>query len=128
MKSVPITTDVVNLNPARGEVYLIKYYVIKVVSDLRQVDSFLQFPPKNKTDHHNITEILLKVALNTIILTLSPTCIITTKLIRERKLVKNKPIGETPALCIEVETHIIGVILVVRSLCMTLTTWPPWPH
>jgi hypothetical protein len=34
------------------------------VSDLRQVGGFLQFPPK--TDCHDITEILLKVALNTI--------------------------------------------------------------
>jgi hypothetical protein len=28
-----------------GEVYLIQYYVIKFVSDLRQVSGFLQFPP-----------------------------------------------------------------------------------
>ena len=50
--------------------YSIKYYVIKFVSDLRQVGGF--FPPDtqvsytNKTDRHDITEILLKVALNTI--------------------------------------------------------------
>jgi hypothetical protein len=30
------------------------------------VDGFLRLPPTNKTDHHDITEILLKVALNTI--------------------------------------------------------------
>jgi hypothetical protein len=34
MKLVPITTNVVSLNPANGEVYLIQYYVIKFVSDL----------------------------------------------------------------------------------------------
>jgi hypothetical protein len=45
--------------------------VIKFVSDLRQVGGFLLSPGTpvssiNKTDHHDITEILLKVALNTI--------------------------------------------------------------
>ena len=37
------------------------------VSDWRQVGGFLQVPvsPTNKTDRHDITEILLKVALNT---------------------------------------------------------------
>jgi hypothetical protein len=47
--------------------------VIKFVSDLQQVSGFLlvlQFPFTNKTDRHDITEILLKVALNTISLTL----------------------------------------------------------
>ena len=42
------------------------------VSNLRQGCGFfcvLQFPPFNKTDRNNITEILLKVALNTITLT-----------------------------------------------------------
>jgi hypothetical protein len=45
----------------------------KFVSDLRQVGGFLwvlRFPPPIKTDHHNITEILLKVAFNTITLIL----------------------------------------------------------
>jgi len=56
MQSVPITTDVVSLNPVHGEVYsMIQHYVIKFVSDF--------------TDCHDITEILLKVVLNTIILT-----------------------------------------------------------
>jgi hypothetical protein len=44
--------------------------MIKIVSDLRQ-DGFLQvlcFSSINKTGRHNITEILLKVALNTITL------------------------------------------------------------
>jgi hypothetical protein len=47
----------------------IQHYVIKFVSDLQQVGGFfwvLRFPPPNKTDRHDITEILLKVALNTI--------------------------------------------------------------
>jgi hypothetical protein len=66
---VPITTKVVSSNPVHGEVYSIHHYVIKFVSDLRQVGGFLQvlrFFPTNKTDRHDITEILLKVALNTI--------------------------------------------------------------
>ena len=66
MQPVPITTKVVSLNPAHGEVLLIQHYVIKLVSDLRQVSGFLRFSSTNKTDHHDITEILLKVALNTI--------------------------------------------------------------
>ena len=48
--------------------------MIKFVSDLLQVDRwFSQGAPvsfTNKTDRHNINEILLKVALNTITLTL----------------------------------------------------------
>jgi hypothetical protein len=45
MQSVPITTNVVSSNPTHGEVYSIKNYVIKFVSDLRQVGDFLRFPP-----------------------------------------------------------------------------------
>ena len=66
MQSVPITTNVVISNPA---------YAIKFVSDLRQVCGFLpglQFPPPI-TLHYYLTEILLKVVLNTIILTLGST-------------------------------------------------------
>ena len=37
MQSVPITTKVVSPDPAHGEVYSIQQYVIKFVSDLRQV-------------------------------------------------------------------------------------------
>jgi hypothetical protein len=43
--------------------------VIKLVSDLRQVGGFFAgtlVSSTNKTDGHDITEILLKVALNTI--------------------------------------------------------------
>ena len=46
---MPITTKVVSLNPVYGEVYSIQHYVIKFVSDLRQVSGFLQvlwFPPQ----------------------------------------------------------------------------------
>ena len=46
--------------------------MIKFVNDLGQVDGFLRgysFSSTNKNDCHDITEILLKVALNTITLT-----------------------------------------------------------
>ena len=74
MQSVPITTNVLNSNSAHDEVYSIQHYVIKFVSDLRQVGGFLRVLSPvssiNKTDHHDITEILLKVALNSILLIL----------------------------------------------------------
>jgi hypothetical protein len=68
MQSVPINTNVVSSNPTYGEVYSIQHYVIKFVSDLRQVGGFLPVSSINKTDRHGIAEILLKVALNTITL------------------------------------------------------------
>ena len=71
MVSVPITTKLVSSNPERGEVYSIQHYVIKFVSDLRQVGGFLSrgtpISSTNKTDRHDITEILLKVAFNSTI-------------------------------------------------------------
>jgi hypothetical protein len=66
VQSVPITTKVVSLNPVHGEVYSIQHYVTKFVSDFRQVGGFLLVLWYNKTDCHDIAEILLKVALNTI--------------------------------------------------------------
>ena len=68
MQSVPITSKVASWNPADGEVYSIQHYVIKFVSDLRQV---LQFPLQIKLTATYLTEMLLKVALNTITLTLT---------------------------------------------------------
>ena len=76
VQSVPITTKVVSFNPTHGDVYFIQHYMIKFVSDLRPVSSFLlwlslgtQVSSTNRTDSHDITEILLKVVLNTIPLT-----------------------------------------------------------
>ena len=69
IQSVPITTNIESLNPTHGEVYSIQHYVIKFVSDLRQVSVFSTGTPvssTNKTDSHDITEILLKVALSRI--------------------------------------------------------------
>jgi hypothetical protein len=63
MQSVPITTNVVSSNPVHGKAYSIQHYVIKFVSDLGQVTSVSS---TNKTDRHDTTEILLKVASNII--------------------------------------------------------------
>ena len=68
VQSVSITTKVVSSYPVHGEVYSIQHYVIRVVCYLWQVGGFLGYTisSTNKTDRHYITEILLKVALNTI--------------------------------------------------------------
>ena len=57
-----------------GKVYSIQHYVIKFVSDHatgRWFSLGTPVSPTNKTDRHNTTEILLKVALYTITLTLT---------------------------------------------------------
>jgi hypothetical protein len=60
--------------PVHGEVYSIHHYVIMFVRDLQQVgvwfSSGTPVSSTNKPYNHDITKILLKVALNTIILTL----------------------------------------------------------
>jgi len=66
VQSVPITTKVVSSNPVHGEMYSIQHCVIKFVSDF---SPGTPVSSTNKTDCHDITEILLKVALNTITLT-----------------------------------------------------------
>ena len=55
--------------PVHDVVYSIQHYVMKFASDLRQGRWFSQGTPvssTNKTACHDITEILLKVELNTI--------------------------------------------------------------
>jgi len=50
-QSVPTTTNAVSSNTAHGEECLIQHYVIKFVSDLRQVGGFsrvLRLPPPIK--------------------------------------------------------------------------------
>ena len=72
---MPITIKYLSSNPVHGEVYSIQYYVIKLVRDLPQIGGSLKGTPVssiNKTDRHDITEILLKVALNTININLRP--------------------------------------------------------
>ena len=51
VQSVTITTKVMSMNHIHGEVNSIQNYVIKFVSDLRQVSGFprvLRFPPPIK--------------------------------------------------------------------------------
>ena len=73
-----IPTKCLISNPVHGEVYSIQHYVIKFVNDLRQVFS------TNKTERHDITDILLKVALN--IITLAPCLTLPPCLHQSRKL------------------------------------------
>ena len=65
---MPITTKVVSSNPAHGEVYLIQHYLINLSVTFDRLMVF-SCSFTNKTDHHDMTEILLKVALNTLTLT-----------------------------------------------------------
>ena len=69
-----MTTKIVSSNDAHGGMYLIQHYVIKFVSDLiaagRRFSLGTTVSSTNKTDRHDITEILLKVALNAITITL----------------------------------------------------------
>jgi hypothetical protein len=65
VQSLSFTTKVVSSNPADGEVYLIQHYVIKLsVFCDRSVVSPVS--SSNKTDRHDITELLLNAILNTI--------------------------------------------------------------
>ena len=70
MQSVPITTKVVSSNPTHDEVYSIQLYVIKFRCDFtagRWCSPGTTISSSNKTDH-NIAEIVLKVVLNTTVL------------------------------------------------------------
>jgi hypothetical protein len=76
MHSVPISTEVVSSNPTRRGV-LDTTLCDKICRWLAAGQWFSQGTPVssiNKTDRHNITEILLKVALSTITLTLLYDC------------------------------------------------------
>ena len=72
-------------------------------SDLRQVNGFLRvlrFPPAEKTDRHDIAEILLKGALNTI----KPNqCIAAITFIR---YTQSKQIGNTNKIQVQKESRI----------------------
>ena len=62
-------------NPTDGEVYSTQDYKTKCVSELWQVCDFLRvlrFPPPIQLTAHDITEMLLKVALNDILITPQP--------------------------------------------------------
>ena len=72
MQSVPtgITTNVLSSNPDNDEVHSIPHYVINLSLTCDRFGFLTQVSSTNETDRHDITEILLKVALSTI--TLNP--------------------------------------------------------
>ena len=59
-----IITKAFRTNPAHGEVYSIHTYVIMVVSYLRKFGGFYEYSSTYKVCHHNLTEILLNLALS----------------------------------------------------------------
>ena len=70
MQSDYITTKVASSNPAHGEMYSIQRYVYDQVCQYLAVGRWFSLgttvSSPNKTDCHDITEILSKVPLNTI--------------------------------------------------------------
>ena len=67
MQSVPITTDVVNLYPAQGAwCTTVCYKVCQRLAEGRWFSPGTPVSSTNKNNRHDITEILLKVELNTI--------------------------------------------------------------
>jgi hypothetical protein len=68
MQSVPITTTVVSSNPAQARCThtTLCNKVCQLLGTGRWFSSCTPVSSTNKTDHHDITEILLKVVLNTI--------------------------------------------------------------
>jgi len=56
-----------------------QHYVIKVVSDLQEVRGFLRVSSTNKTDRHDITEILLNAISLTLTQSFTYNCIIHSK-------------------------------------------------
>ena len=71
MQSVPVTTNVKNSNPAPGGLLDTTLYdkICQWLATGRWLSSGPPVSSINKTDRHDITKILLKVALNTITLT-----------------------------------------------------------
>jgi hypothetical protein len=61
-----VKINIVSPNPVDGEMYSIQHYVIKFCQWLVTSRWFLPGTPSNKIDRHDINQILLKVALNTI--------------------------------------------------------------
>jgi hypothetical protein len=64
-KTTYVISDVVSSNLDQGEAYSLSHYEEKFVSDLRFYPD-LPVSSTNKTHCHDIIEILLKMALNTI--------------------------------------------------------------
>ena len=67
VQSVSITTKVVSSNLVHGDLYSIQHYVISLSVTLtgQWFSPGIPVSSTNKTDCHDLTEILLKVALST---------------------------------------------------------------
>ena len=65
MQLLPTTTNVVSSNTVNGDVYSIQYYIIKWHAKGWWFSPGTPVSSTNKTDFHDIAEILLEVALNT---------------------------------------------------------------
>ena len=85
LQSVPIASKIVHSNPTHGEVSSIQLDVIKfsVTCDRSVISPGTQLSSTNKTNRHDISEILLKVALKTttpntriLLLLLSSCCLV----------------------------------------------------
>ena len=72
MQSVPITINVVSSNPAQARCTRYSIMFFQWLAKGRKISPGTSFSSTNKTDRHDIAEILLKVALNTITLTPNP--------------------------------------------------------
>jgi hypothetical protein len=66
VQSVPITTKILNFEPRSWRGVLDTILCDKVRQRLATGQWYSSVSPTNKTDRHDITEILLKVALRTI--------------------------------------------------------------
>ena len=70
VQSVPITIKVASSNPAHGELYSIQRYVIKFSATCDRSVVFSPVSSTNNTNLKAIADILLKTAVDTIILAL----------------------------------------------------------
>ena len=75
LQSVPITTKIVSSNSVHGKVYSMHHYknFFNCQTAGRWFSPGTPVSSTNRTAHHDIAEILLKVALNTVNITLNCT-------------------------------------------------------
>ena len=112
-----------SLNPALGEVYTIMWLSLSVTCGRSMVSPVSS---TNKTDHHDTTEILLKMALHTVALTLTQDCHI---------CAWSGLVGSCCSLCSVLSTRSLWVsylsflfwsCMVCPSTCLRLLSIPFW--
>ena len=84
MQSVPITISVVSSNPAQARCTWYNIMCLSLSVAGQWFSQGIQVSSTNKTDCHDITEILLKVALNTINQTKHIFCILLIRILTLR--------------------------------------------